>query len=199
MSDHDARHWDARYRSMDNGRTPQACAVLSENRHLLPAHGCALDIAAGRGGNALLLAAAGLETRAWDFSEAALQCLQQYATEFDLNLSTEIRDVVKSPPPPASFDVIVVSNFLDRTLAPQLVAALREGGLLFYQTFTIERVSDAGPGNPAYRLNVNELLHLFTGLRLVHYHEEGRLGDVSKGFRDRAQFIGCRDPGVNKA
>ncbi len=35
---------------------------------------------------------------------------------------------------PESFDVIVVSHLLDRTLAPALVAALRPGGLLYYQT-----------------------------------------------------------------
>lgn len=193
MTTHDAAHWNSRYRQCDDDDTPRACEVLAENRHLLPVQGDAIDIAAGRGGNALLLAAAGLKTSAWDFSEVALQTLEQLAGDSGLTINTEVRDVLQSPPSPASFDVIVVSYFLERDLAPSLVAALRHGGLLFYQTFTRERTTDHGPRNPDYRLEVNELLGLFSGLRLVHYHEEGLYGDMNRGFRDRVQYIGCKD------
>jgi len=67
--------------------------------------------------------------------------------------------------------VIVVSRFLDRGLCPALAHALKPGGLLFYQTYTID--SSEGPGNPAYRLQRNELLRLFPDLQVIFYREEG--------------------------
>jgi len=61
----DTDKWNARYRMADTTVADPA-VVLSENLHLLPARGCALDLACGAGANALLLARHGLETHAWD-------------------------------------------------------------------------------------------------------------------------------------
>ena len=100
-----------------------------------------------------------------------------------------VRDVVVHPPGPESFDIIIVTRFLERDLAPQLARALRIDGLLFYQTFTRTRVSDAGPGNLDYRLADGELLVLFSTLQVLVYREEGKVGDISRGFRDEAMMI----------
>ncbi len=186
----EADRWDARHRQADDNNRPQACAVLREYRHLLPATGQAVDIACGRGGNALLLAASGLTASAWDYSGVAIGKLRRHAEQLGLPLSTEVRDVTAQPPPQAAFDIIVVCHFLERDLAQPLVAALKPGGLLFYQTFIMDKVTDHGPSNPDYRLAPNELLTLFADLRVVYYREEGRLGNTDQGFRDRAQFIG---------
>jgi len=35
-----------------------------------------------------------------------------------------------------------------------------------------------------------ELLHLFSGLQVLFYREEGCVGNVQKGFRDEAMYIG---------
>ncbi|MDZ7735460.1 MAG: class I SAM-dependent methyltransferase [Gammaproteobacteria bacterium] len=190
----DAERWNERYRALDNSDCPQACEVLEHYRHLLPHRGQALDIACGSGGNALLLAAHGLSTSAWDYSAVAIDKLRQHAEQQDLHIHTEIRDVTAEPPTGGSFDVIVVSHYLERGLCDSIIDALKPGGLLFYQTFTVEKVTDNGPANPDYRLAPNELLSLFAGLRVVFYREEGHLGDLERGFRDRVQFIGCKSP-----
>ncbi|MGB5200409.1 MAG: SAM-dependent methyltransferase, partial [Sedimenticolaceae bacterium] len=70
--------------------------------------------------------------------------------------------------------------------------ALRPGGLLFYQTFTRERVDDDGPSTARFRLETNELLRLFPGLILRFYRDEGRVGDTARGFRNYAQMIAQR-------
>lgn len=189
-----ADRWERRYRESPATQRPQAAAVLADHVHLLPATGDAVDLACGRGGNALLLAASGLQTQAWDYAATALHDLEQRAATEQLTIDCQCRDVVASPPAADSFDVIVVSHFLDRTIMPALARALRPGGLLFYQTFSRTAVSDAGPGNPAYRLTDNELLQLLPQLQVVHYHEAGRLGDTDRGFRDRVQYIGWRRP-----
>lgn len=170
-------------------------AVLRDNAHLLPGKGVALDVACGLGGNAIVLAAGGLETFAWDSSPTAIDKLAAWARAHGAPIHPEVRDVVASPPEPGRFDVIVVSRFLERELAPALMAALRPGGLLFYQTFTCSHVGDCGPRSEQYRLGDNELLALFAPLRLLVYRDEDRVGDLGRGFRDEAQLVACR-PGA---
>lgn len=185
----DPQKWDRIH--ADAGTEPPAAAVvLSQNLHLLPRTGTALDLACGRGGNALLLAAAGLDTHAWDFSATALARLERHAADAGVQVNTEHRDVLAAPPAPGTFDVIVVTHYLERDLAPRLAAALRPGGLLYYQTFLRAAVDGSGPSNPAYRLAENELLHLFAGLQLLVYREEGLIGDVLRGWRNEAMLVG---------
>ncbi|MDH3603276.1 MAG: class I SAM-dependent methyltransferase [Candidatus Tectomicrobia bacterium] len=180
--------WNARFR--DRVSTPAAARVLLDNQHLLPASGRALDLACGLGGNALLLAEHGLETHAWDISDVAVARLQERARQQGLSLHAEARDVTRCPPTPERFEVIVVSRFLERELAPVLIEALTLNGLLFYQTFTRNAVDAYGPPIPAYRLAEQELLSLFCPLQLLVYREEGRVGDIARGWRNEAMFVG---------
>ncbi len=181
------RKWNQRYR--DGSGAPEPAQVLSENLHLLPPAGLALDLACGLGSNALLLAEAGLQVQAWDLSEVAIEKLSAEVSRRGAQVQTLVRDAVAEPPGPDSFDVILVSRFLERRLTPYLVRALRSGGLIFYQTFARTAVSETGPGNPAHRLGDNELLRLFSGLLVRFYREEGRIGDTRRGCRDMAMLI----------
>jgi SAM-dependent methyltransferase len=190
MTDDDLRRkWDNRHAAGAGAAAPPL-EVLAENTHLLPTAGRALDLASGLGGSARLLAQRGLETLAWDISPVAVEALRAQAA--GLPLTAEVRDVVAKPPPPAAFDVICVGHFLERDLCPRIAAALRPGGLLFYQTFTRERVDDSGPSTERYRLAPNELLELFPGLLVRVYRDEGALGDTRRGFRNRAQLVAQR-------
>ncbi len=83
----------------------------------------------------------------------------------------------------------MVCHFLDRCLAPALIQALKHNGLLFYQTFTRTCVNEGGPKNPEFRLAENELLRLFADLQVVVYHEEGKIGNTTQGFRNEALLI----------
>lgn len=182
--------WDQRYR--DAERDPVPAAVLAENLHLLPASGRALDLACGLGAGAMLLAQHGLEAVAWDFSPVAIERLRRKSAARGLSIKAEVRDVSEWPPEPETFDVILVSHFLERDLAPALSSALRPRGLLFYQTFSRQAVSDCGPSNPDFRLATNELLELFPSLVVRFYREEGRIGNPRVGTRDIAQLVAQR-------
>lgn len=190
MSQTDKKKWNERYRKTD--AVPYAAQVLRENQHLLPSKGKALEVACGLGGNALLLAERGLDVVAYDISDVAVQRLTARARDQSLPLTAEVRDVTANPPPVSAFHVIVVSRFLERDLVTDLVKALLPGGLLFYQTFTRIKMSDAGPSNPAYRLGDNELLTLFSDLQILAYREEGVIGNATQGFRDEAMLIGMQ-------
>lgn len=167
----------------------QIATVLDENSHLISPGMRALDLACGRGVNALAMARKGLDVTAWDLSPVAIKRLQSVADEEGLTIHAEVRDVIARPPETESFDLILVSYFLDRSLVQPIVDALNPGGLLFYQTFSRNSVSDTGPSNPHYRLGDNELLALFKPLQVRVYREEGGLGDTSKGCRDIAMLV----------
>jgi SAM-dependent methyltransferase len=194
MTDPLVRKWDLRYQEADPVAA-RPCGVLEEYAHLLPARGRALDLACGLGGNAVFLARRGLDTTAWDLSPVAIAKLDDHARTQGLSLCAEVRDVQSLPPEPERFDVIVVSHFLERELAPALVRAMRPDGLLFYQTWTREAVDDRGPQNPTFRLAPNELLTLFRDLRVIVYREEGLIGDTTQGLRNEAWLIAIRSPG----
>ena len=187
----DAEKWNTRYLdACIEDSVP--CRVLSDYAHLLPAHGNALDLACGLGANALLLAARGLDTQAWDIAAVAVENLNAHARTLDLPLKAEVRDLTQHPPPEHHFDIIVVSRYLERRLCPAIQAALKPGGLLYYQTWTRSQVSAHGPGNPAFRLARNELLHLFAELDVIAYREEDIIGDSGRGLRDEAYLVAQR-------
>lgn len=190
MTDESLRQkWDALYRDASAGSPAR---VLLENAHLLPVGGDGLDVACGMGANGFFLAERGLKVEAWDVSPVAIEKINRLATGRNLPVNGAARDVVLRPPAEQSFDVIVVAHYLERALFPALLAGLRPGGLLFYQTFTRSRIDDAGPRNEAYRLGDNELLQLCAPLRLLVYREEGTVGDIGKGFRNLAMLVGQR-------
>ncbi len=167
----------------------KASYVVQEYSYLLPKSGLALDLACGLGGNAQFLAGLGLQTHAWDISKNAISSLETSSIKKGLSITTETRDIEEQPPAVNSFDVICVSYYLERTLTQNIIDSLRPNGLLFYQTFINEKVSDIGPGNPLFRLRPNELLTLFSPLHVLIYQENGTVGDIRKGLRDTAVLV----------
>jgi SAM-dependent methyltransferase len=183
--------WDERYSDPD--KQPRVAEVLQENAHLLPAQGKALDLACGLGGNALFLAERGLEVIAWDLSSVAIERLCQLAKRADLfNLTATVCDVERQSLPSEYFDVIVVSYFLERQLILPLINALKPGGLIYYQTFVCDAVSSIGPQSSCFRLTDQELLSLFSPLKIRFYRDEARVGDTTLGSRDIAMLIAQR-------
>lgn len=180
--------WDQIY-SDANKKSIASVYVLTEYQYLLPHTGSALDVACGLGGNAIFLAQRGLQTQAWDISEQAIQKLTQFCELNNINLKTSVRDVQEHPPAENSFDVICVSYYLERDIAENIISALKPNGLLFYQTFIAESVSEHGPRNPKYRLHQNELLNMFAPLHILAYQEIGHVGDTKQGLRDAALLV----------
>lgn len=190
------KRWDDRYRGMGLPGAP--ATVLLENAHLLPRHGTALDLACGLGANALLLAEQGLTTHAWDISPVAIDKLRHIADERGLPVIGEVKDALRDAIPPMRFDVVVVAHYLERALTRPLIDALKPGGLLFYQTFTATAVNNEGPERPEWRLADGELLTMFAPLRVLVYREEGRIGDLERGFRNKALLVAVKDANASK-
>ncbi|HDK37430.1 MAG TPA: class I SAM-dependent methyltransferase [Thiolapillus brandeum] len=182
--------WDQRHQEAQS--QGNAAQVLLRNMHLLPTSGKVLDLACGRGANAMLLARSGLETHAWDFSSIAIDRLREQAVAHGLNIATEVRDVIKNPPEAESFDLILVSFFLERQLIPYLQQALRPGGLIYYQTFVRSVCLDRGPSTDEWRLGDNELLRLFAGLHVHYYREDGLALRDNADVADLAMMVASK-------
>lgn len=148
--------------------------------HRLP-RGRALDVAAGRGRNALYLARLGYAVEAIDRNADELEALRAVAeTRGHATLTTRVVDLEPAglPPPELGkerFDVITVFFYLYRPLFPVLTTALKPGGMLVYETFLIENHLRYGhPQRREFCLETNELLRLAEPLTIRQYDEDER-------------------------
>lgn len=184
------KKWNDAYKCADIS-SAIAAKVLTDNAYLLPQAGEALDLACGRGGNALFLAKKGFVVDALDISTIVLGHLQNYIRDKHFSINCLNRDVEKEGLSDyKKYDVIVVSYFLNRDLFPQIINALKPGGLLYYQTWSQLSIDNTkGPSNPHFRLVAGELLNLCSTMRIIYYSENGLLGDIQQGTRNEALLI----------
>jgi len=70
------------------------------------------------------------------------------------------------------FDLIICTNYLQRTIWPCLRASIRPGGFILYETFTRAQLQHrAGPKSPEHLLRLGELREQFIGWKLIHDEE----------------------------
>lgn len=134
-----------------------------DSADLWPRHGRVLDVACGRGRNALALARAGLLVRAVDRSPEAIAGLREAARRWSVTIDAEVVDLETDPPPDlgqAIYDAVLVFNYLHRPLMPAIRNAVRPGGRIFYETFTTRQAERGRPRNPAFLLRAGELREL---------------------------------------
>lgn len=114
-----------------------------------------LDVACGRGRHARYFAERGARVTAVDRDGEALTALADVA-----NVLTEARDLEGAPWPyaAASFDAVLVCNYLWRPTRDLLLATVRPGGVLLYETFMAGNEAYGKPSRPDFLLQPNELL-----------------------------------------
>ena len=179
---------------------PQACGILEAHLRLLePAGGSALDLACGRGGNALLLARVGFKVTALDISDVVIDQLQRRARLEKLPLDAQVADLeapARLSAVAGPFNVVTVSDYLSRDLCRFIPSVMAAGGLLFYETFVREKTQpSAGPSNPGYLLKSNELLDLFGSLRVLVFSDLSQIGDWNFGLRNKSALIAVKPAG----
>lgn len=174
MAQHDPERqqkWNQRYKDkLVCDQLP--ASVLELNKSLLVTKGEALDLACGLGGNAVFLAEQGYQVTALDYSDVALEKLALFANQKNLSIKTSLLDLETQSISSDKFDVVVVSYYLQRELFPELFRILKQGGLLFYQTFSVATETDSGPRNASFRLEKGELLSLCENYSLLYYRED---------------------------
>ncbi len=140
--------WDERHRGQPPGEAaPFLVAMLAR----IPRGGVALDVAAGRGRNALALARAGMRVVAVDRSTEAIRTVAAAARSARLPIWPVVANLDSFQLKDESFDVIVNINFLDRALFPKFVRALRPGGILIADTFLVDQAAIGGHARSSSR------------------------------------------------
>lgn len=187
----DRARWESRYGGGNRPGGNEPAAYLRDHRDYLPPRGLACDLGAGQGRNAVFLAQHGLEVVAVDFSLAALDQCGVRAREHHVTLHRLAADLGNFPLPEGAFDCIINFNFLLRQLAPGIIAALKPGGVLIFETMTTDYLRFRPAFNPDFLLRPGELAEMFCGLRLVKYRETVLAGrDTSRAV---ASLIACKD------
>ena len=155
----------------------------------IPDSGHVLDVACGGGRHTRYLLGLGYRVTAIDRDTCALSDLVGHPNLHIMEHNLE--DGSTWPLVGATFDGIVVSNYLYRPLFEPLSTALSTGGVLIYQTFSDGNAAFGKPSNPDFLLKENELLDVF-GLRLetIAFHQ-GYIGHPRPSI---VQRICCRKP-----
>ena len=161
----DREKWNQRYADEPTD-LPAPDPFLIQRSELLKS-GQALDLACGRGGNAIFLAQAGYNVDAMDISDIALSRLQDSADQRGLNIRCIVADLDYFTLPTARYDLVAVFYFFSETLLSSIKDALKRDGLLFYATYN-KRHASVQPGfNPDYLVEHDALPRYFNDLEIL--------------------------------
>jgi len=145
--------------------------------------GKALDIAAGKGRNAIFLAQKGFDVEAVDISEVALEEGRTRAGKLGVPVNFRQADLEKIELSESNYDLVVNINYLQRSLVPQIKKSLKLGGHVVFDTYLIDQQVLGHPRNPAYLLGHNEILELFRDFRVLYYREGKFAEEGKESFR----------------
>ena len=177
MSIDDRTRWDKQHLSSPGAEPPSALLrEILENAAWPALRGKALDIACGKGRNALYLAQRGFAVTALDISAVALEAGQRRAQQLDLGIDWQSCDLEASALAAGDFDLIINFNYLQRSLIRLMQQAVKPGGHVIFETYLIDQASVGHPKNPDYLLQHNELLECFRDFRVLYYRE-GKFAD----------------------
>jgi len=165
--------WDKRYSrpSFVFGKSP--VRFLAENYQYIPFEGTVLDMGMGEGRNAVFLAQKGYRVTGIDISSVAVKKAYMLAEEFGVKFKGVVASLNEYKIAPASFDAIICFYYVDRSLIEKMKTWLKPGGILIYEAYTVRemRTKKAPEYNPEYYLKEQELLNLFSGMRVLKYEE----------------------------
>lgn len=151
--------------------------------------GPVLDLACGKGRNGLYLLnnaipivfadrnAEALNYVEQQLQDPALAAVKELATLWPVDFETEPLAQLKKN----SFAAIMVFRYLHRPLMASLKKAILPGGLVIYETFTVDQPQFGRPKNPEFLLQAGELEEYFSGWEILHQFEgrfENYAGDA---------------------
>ena len=173
MSLKDREKWDAKYLKKSQLLKPRKPSQNLQNFIMHCKGKKALDLACGSGRNSIYLAESGFSVDALDIAKAAITALDAEAKK--KNLSSKIKtynvDLDKYKIKTNIYDVIVMSNFLDRVVLASAMYALKKDGLLFVETYMTSEVNEK-QSNLNNLLKQNELKEMINdSWKLLHYDE----------------------------
>ena len=168
----DRSAWDKTYDRKDYVFGKEPAKFLVEHVNRLP-KGRALDIAMGEGRHAVYLAKKGFQVDGVDISSVGLRKAQKLAAENGVKIKTINADLNKYKIRPGSYSVILNFYYLQRSLFPEIIAGLKKGGVLVFETNTTEQLKNPNGKDfeREYLLEPGELKRAFAELEILSYTE----------------------------
>ena len=179
----DRERWNAKYAAGRGGHGANVRLIMHRDRLT---RGRALDVAAGGGENAAILALAGWGVTACDLSDVAVAKSRARARELRADLAVVQADASRLPFRPGAFDTVVCTYYLDRPTARRLPELLKPGGTLFFMTHRLGHRKYIPELPEIYCLEPGEVTSLFPGMTEILHQED------DDGQEDYGLFIGKR-------
>lgn len=172
--------WNKKHEVHINRHEPNGPNPRLQNLSSYLTGGRALDLACGLGENSLFLGQLRYEVEALDISEVAIRHLQELVQNRQLSIHTHVCDLTKfndSKLKKHSFDLVIITYYLDRSIFPVIRSLLTKNGYFFMETFYKSPLMKEEGISPQYKLSSRELLEVFCDMKVLYYEEneyEGR-------------------------
>jgi len=169
MAIEDQIKWDTKYNETPKLLEKREVGLKLKEAIKYSTVGIALDIACGAGKNSIYLAENDFEVESLDISKVALDVLKDYNYK---NITTILTDLDGFIPSENKYNLIVMTNFLDRDMIPRLVNGLTSGGILFIETYMVHISNTKKSSNLNYLLKEGELKTFFDeNYKILDYSE----------------------------
>ncbi|MCQ6276340.1 methyltransferase domain-containing protein [Bacillus sp. V3B] len=173
------RKWNSKYSDRLHHLDEPAPNIRLKNLSAYLNGGSAFDLACGLGGNSLFLAQLNYQVQAFDISDVAVDFLKNQAVKKQLSIHTHLCDLTewhKLNLNKASFDLVVVTYYLDRSIFPFIKSVIKDNGYFFMETYYLSpQNEDQGVSNQ-YKLRSKELLSVFGDWKVLYYEENEQEG-----------------------
>lgn len=144
-----------------------------------------LDLACGEGRHAIAAATRGADVVAIDSDASRTNVGRRQAEKRKLQISWVTADLTAYQLSPATFDVVMMFNYLDRARMPAFLSSVRPGGWFLAETFLRTQAQHGwGPTSPEHLLEYGEFVQLVAPFDVVLAREgteiaNGRPMDVA--------------------
>jgi SAM-dependent methyltransferase len=146
-----------------------------------------LDLAAGHGRHAVFFAGRGARVLAVDRDAGALAT---YASTPGVETRVVDLEAGRWPFEAQRFDAIVAIHYLHRPLLKHILNALKDDGVVLYETFAVGNEAYGKPTNPDFLLVPGELLELARGELTVVAFEQGLAAGECAAVVQRLAAVG---------
>ena len=142
MSTDDRIRWDKQHMNSPGAEQPSAfLREIVESDAWQVLSGKALDVACGKGRNAIYLAQRGFAVTALDISPVALAEGRRRAQQQELQIDWQQRDLEASGLDSGDFDLVINFNYLQRSLFRPIQQAVKPGGHVIFETYLIDQAA----------------------------------------------------------
>ena len=142
-----------------------------------------LDFASGNGRNSIHLAGRNRNITAID--KDSMKLVQYDHFEHINTICFDLETNQNWPLKEKYYDIIIVVNYLYRPKIEKLINLLKNGGYLFYETFSVGNKRYGSPKNLNFLLKDRELINLFSKKNEILSYFDGKIIDRKISVKQR--------------